>query len=108
MCCALVRGRRRGYRVSQVSRMNPTPRRRRTHIGTVLFPYFYSFVTIYLLQYFFMPNFSAFSVWLQGLDWLSNYAICFVYTVFITALCMVFIELLSNSIFVKRYVLGKK
>lgn len=39
---------------------------------------------------------------------LSAFAISFAYTVFITALCMVFIELLSNSVFVKRYVLGKK
>ena len=65
-------------------------------------------LAIYLLQYFFMPDFSAFPVWLQGLDWLSIYVISFVYTIFITALCMVFIELLSNSVFVKRYVLGKK
>jgi len=65
-------------------------------------------LAIYLLQYFFMPDFSAFPEWLQGLDWLSIYAISFIYTVFITALCMVFIELLSNSVFVKKYVLGKK
>lgn len=65
-------------------------------------------LAIYLLQYFFMPDFSAYPEWLQGLDWLSNYAICFVYTVFITAICMIFIELLSNSLIVKKYVLGKK
>lgn len=65
-------------------------------------------LAIYLLQYFFMPNFSAFPEWLQGLDWVSIYAISFTYTVFIIALCMVFIELLSNSVFVKKYVLGKK
>ena len=65
-------------------------------------------LAIYLLQYFFMPDFSAFPTWLEGLDWLSIYAISFVYTIFITVLCMVFIELLSNSVFVKKYVLGKK
>ena len=65
-------------------------------------------LAIYLLQYFFMPDFSAFPEWLQGLDWLSTYAISFAYTVFITALCLVFIELLSNSVFVKKYVLGKR
>lgn len=65
-------------------------------------------LAIYLLQYFFMPDFSAFPEWFKGLDWLSIYAISFTYTIFITALCMVFIELLSNSVFVKKYVLGKK
>ena len=65
-------------------------------------------LAIYLLQYFFMPNFSAFPEWLAGLDTLSTFAISFAYTIFVTALCMVFIELLSNSVFVKRYVLGKK
>lgn len=65
-------------------------------------------LAIYLLQYFFMPDFSAFPTWLEGLDWLSIYAISFAYTVFITTLCIVFIELLSNSVLVKKYVLGKK
>lgn len=65
-------------------------------------------LAIYLLQYFFMPDLSAFPEWLAGLDMLSAFAISFAYTVFITALCMVFIELLSNSVFVKKYVLGKK
>lgn len=64
-------------------------------------------LAIYLLQYFFMPDFSAFPEWLSGLDTLSTFAINFTYTIFITALCMVFIELLSNSVFVRRYVLGK-
>lgn len=65
-------------------------------------------LAIYLLQYFFMPDFSAFPEWLAGLDTLSTFAISFAYTIFITTLCMVFIELLSNSVFVKRYILGKK
>lgn len=65
-------------------------------------------LAIYLLQYFFMPNFSAFPMWLKGLDWLSIYAISFVYAVIITAVCMVFIELFYNSLFVKKYFLGQK
>ena len=65
-------------------------------------------LAIYLLQYFFMPDFLAFPEWLEGLDTLSTFAISFAYTIFITALCLVFIELLSNSMFVKKYVLGKK
>ena len=65
-------------------------------------------LAIYLLQYFFMPNFYGFPEWIQGLDWLSIYAISFTYTVFITTLCMVFIELLSNSVFMMKYALGKK
>lgn len=65
-------------------------------------------LAIYLLQYFFMPNFSAFPMWLQSLDWLSIYVISFAYTVIITALCMVFIELFYNSLFVKKYFLGQK
>lgn len=65
-------------------------------------------LAIYLLQYFFMPDFSGYPQWLKSLDWLSIYAISFGYTVFITALCMLFIYLLSNSTFVKKYALGKK
>lgn len=65
-------------------------------------------LAIYLLQYFFMPNLTVYPKWLDGFDWLSIYVICFVYTVFITALCMIFIELLSNSILVKKYILGRK
>lgn len=65
-------------------------------------------LAIYLLQYFFMPDLSAYTTWLQGIDSLSIYAICIVYTIFITVLCMLFIELVSNSLFIKKYVLGKK
>ena len=65
-------------------------------------------LSIYLLQYFFMPDFSAFPEWLAGLDTLSTFAISFAYTIFITALCLVFIELLSNSVLVKRHLLGSK
>lgn len=65
-------------------------------------------LAIYLLQYFFMPDFSGYSQWLKSLDELSIYAISYGYTVFITALCMLFIYLLSNSKFIKKYALGKK
>lgn len=62
-------------------------------------------LAIYFLQYFFMPNFSDFQF---GADLLTRYAVSFLYTIFITTLCMTFIELLSNSVFVKKYVLGNK
>lgn len=65
-------------------------------------------LAIYLLQYFFMPDFAAYSMWLQGLDKLSIYFISISYTIFITTLCMMFIQLISNSLFVKKYLLGKK
>lgn len=67
-----------------------------------------SSLAIYLLQYFFMPDFSAYSGWLAGLDWLSISLISFVYTCFITAICLVFIELLSESHFIKKYILGQR
>ena len=81
---------------------------RETKVNNIILKIGQNSLAIYLLQYFFMPDFSAYSELMQGVDWLSNYMICFVYTVFITAICMIFIELLSNSMIVKKYVLGKK
>ena len=65
-------------------------------------------LAIYFLQYFFMPDLSSLLKLLGGLDWTSTYIISFVYTIIITSICFVFIEVLSNSIFVKKYILGKK
>lgn len=63
-------------------------------------------LAIYLLQYFFMPDFSAYNQWIEGLDWLSKYIISIGYTIVISFLCLAFIELLSNSKFIKKYALG--
>ena len=63
---------------------------------------------IYLLQYFFIPSFSANSNWLTGLDMFTIHLISFGYTVFITASCLIFLHLLEQSSFVKRVVLRQK
>lgn len=65
-------------------------------------------MAIYLLQYFFMPNFSAFPEWVAGLDEVTIHMISFAYTFIITAICMLFISLLSNSSVIKQDFLGIK
>lgn len=64
-------------------------------------------LAIYLLQYLFMPDFSAYNQWIEDLDWLTKYIISIGYTIVISLLCLAFIELLSNSKFLKKYALGK-
>lgn len=63
---------------------------------------------IYLLQYFFMPDLRHFAGSINNLDMLTVNIICMGYTVVTTALCVLFIWLLSNSRFVSRYVLGHR
>ena len=63
---------------------------------------------IYLLQYFFMPDLRHFAGIINNLDMLTVNIICMAYTVVTTALCVLFIWLLSNSGFVSRYVLGHR
>ena len=65
-------------------------------------------LAIYLLQYFFIPDFNAYTTWLSGMDGFTVHVISFAYTVVIVAVCYVFISLLSNSMLIKKFVLGQK
>lgn len=65
-------------------------------------------LAIYLLHYFFLPHFDSLPEWFEGLNMITVNIISMLYTVAITALCLLFIKFLSNSKFVKHYILGKK
>lgn len=65
-------------------------------------------LAIYLLHYFFLPHFDPQPEWLTGLEIVSKNILTMLYTVAITALCLVFIKFLSSSKYVRKYVLGKK
>ena len=65
-------------------------------------------LAIYLLQYFFIPDFLAYPYWLKGLDQYSIHLISGIYTIFITITCLIFIYLLEQSKFVRTYILGIK
>lgn len=61
-------------------------------------------LAIYLLQYFFLPHFSKSS----GFDMFTVNIISIGYTLLIAATCILFIVILSNSEFVRKYILGQK
>ena len=63
---------------------------------------------IYLLQYFFIPDFLPFKEWVMSLDEFSIHLISVLYTIFILLACLTFIELLEQSKFIKKYILGLK
>ena len=63
---------------------------------------------IYLLHYFFLPHFRPIPEWFDGLDMVTVHLVSMLYTVAITALCLVFIKFLSNSKYIRKWVLGKK
>lgn len=65
-------------------------------------------LAIYLLQFFFLPHFQPRPEWFSGLDMVTVHLMSMLYTVVITALCMVFIKFLSYSTYIRKYVLGKK
>ena len=65
-------------------------------------------LAIYLLHYFFLPYFRPLPEWFSGAEIVTVNLVAMLYTVAITALCMVFIKFLSNSKFISKYVLGKK
>ena len=62
---------------------------------------------IYLLQYFFMPNFKMFPYFL-GADSFTIHIIAAVYTLLVTLTCYAFIKVIEQSRFVRTYVLGLK
>lgn len=65
-------------------------------------------LAIYLLHYFFLPHFRPQLEWFAELDMVTVHLVSMLYTVAITTLCMVFIKFLSNSEYIRKYVLGKK
>jgi peptidoglycan/LPS O-acetylase OafA/YrhL len=65
-------------------------------------------LAIYLLHYFFWPRFRPLPEWFAGLNMMTANLLSMLYTIAITALCLLFIKFLSNSKYIKKYVLGKK
>ena len=66
-----------------------------------------SSMAIYLLQYFFLPDYNFMPSWIKEMDHLSLYVIAFVYAVVIMVICLVCISFLSNSEKIRKYVLGQ-
>ena len=65
-------------------------------------------LAIYLLHYFFLPHFDPRPEWFSGLNMTTVHLLSMLYSIAITGLCLVFIKFLSNSEFIRKYVLGKK
>ena len=65
-------------------------------------------LAIYLLHYFFLPHFNPRPDWLAELNMVTVNLLSMLYTVAITALCLLFIKFLSNSKYIRKYALGKK
>lgn len=65
-------------------------------------------LAIYLLQYFFLPYSQPRPEWFAELNMVTIHLVSMLYTVAITGLCLVFIIFLSNSEYIRKYVLGKK
>ncbi len=65
-------------------------------------------LAIYLLHYFFLPKFQPRPEWFDGLNMVTVHLVSMLYTVVVTALCLVFIKFLSNSKYIRKYVLGHK
>ena len=65
-------------------------------------------LSIYLLQYFFLPDLIGYSAWILGLDEVTMNLICLLYSIIIVALCLGVIIVMSNSIYISKYILGKR
>jgi peptidoglycan/LPS O-acetylase OafA/YrhL len=65
-------------------------------------------LAIYLIHYFFLPYFHPLPEWFDGLNMVTVHLVSIIYTMAITGLCMIFIKFLSNSEYIRKYVLGKK
>ena len=65
-------------------------------------------LAIYLLHYFFLPKFNPRPEWFSELNMVTAHLLSMLYTVAVTALCLLFIKFLSNSKYIRIYVLGKK
>jgi peptidoglycan/LPS O-acetylase OafA/YrhL len=65
-------------------------------------------LAIYLIQYFFLPRFRPIPEWFAEINMVTVHLVSMLYTVAITGLCLLFIKFLSNSKYIRKYVLGKK
>ncbi|MBQ6749718.1 MAG: acyltransferase [Bacteroidaceae bacterium] len=65
-------------------------------------------LAIYLIHYFFLPQFRPVPELFDGADMVTVHLVSMLYTVAITALCLVFIKFLSHSKYIRKWVLGKK
>ncbi len=65
-------------------------------------------LAIYLIHYFFLPRFQPQPDWFVGLNMPTVHLVSILYTMAIAGLCLVFIKFLSNSEYIRKYVLGKK
>lgn len=65
-------------------------------------------LAIYLLQYFFLPDLKTFPKLIEGMDAVCVHIFSFMYAIIITIVCLIFIELLSNSTLIRKYVLGRR
>ena len=65
-------------------------------------------LAIYLLHYFFLPHFDFRPEWLTELDIVTINLLSMLYTIVVTALCLLFSKFFSNSKYVRKYALGKK
>ena len=65
-------------------------------------------LAIYLLHYFFLPKFLPRPEWFNGLNMVTVHLLALLYAVAITALCLVFIEFLSYSKYIRKYAFGQK
>ena len=77
-------------------------------VGKIIIEIGQKSLPIYLLQYFFIPDFSAFPEWIGGLDTFTIHIIAVIYTIFITVACLCIIYLLELSSILRKYVLGQK
>ena len=65
-------------------------------------------LAIYLIQYFFIPDFKPILPKVSLLDDFSLHVLAFIYTAFVILACYIIITLLSNSKFLNKYLLGQK
>lgn len=65
-------------------------------------------LAVYLLHYFFLPRFNPRPEWFDGLNMVTVHLLAFLYAVAITGLCLVFIEVLSYSKYIRKYAFGQK
>lgn len=65
-------------------------------------------LAIYLLHFFFLPHFRPIPEWFAGLNMVTVHLVSMLYTTAITGLCLVFNKFISNSKYLKKYILGHK
>lgn len=63
---------------------------------------------IFLLHYFFVPQFHPRPEWFENLNMTTVHLFSLLYALVVTGICAIFIKLLSNSKFIRKYALGQK